>query len=219
MTRDELQQLIRLGEGFTCEFKQSGTAHLGRELCAFANVQVYIFKDRVEIVSPGGLPAGMTEADLGRKSIPRNPLLFGMLYRMDAVEHIGSGIKRIRQICADYGVAAPEIQVEEDWFTVSFPRALILSTLEVTPEVKAQVTGQVTESVQDFLSLIKGEMSRRELQDASGLKGRDNFEKLYLKPALALGLIERSIPDKPTSRLQKYRLTEKGRKLANMDGK
>ena len=37
MTREELQQLIRLGEGFTCEFKRSGATHLGRELCAFAN--------------------------------------------------------------------------------------------------------------------------------------------------------------------------------------
>ncbi len=41
-----------------------------RDYRSTANVQVYIFKDRVEIVSPGGLPAGMTEADLGFKSIP-----------------------------------------------------------------------------------------------------------------------------------------------------
>lgn len=37
MTRDELNNLIALGEGFTTEFKRSGTSHLGRELCAFAN--------------------------------------------------------------------------------------------------------------------------------------------------------------------------------------
>lgn len=37
MTKWELQQLILLGEGFTCEFKQGNTTHLGRELCAFAN--------------------------------------------------------------------------------------------------------------------------------------------------------------------------------------
>lgn len=43
------------------------------------------------------------------------------------------------------------------------------------------------------------------------LKGRDNFEKLYLAPALEAGLVERTIPDKPNSRLQQYRLTEKGR--------
>lgn len=45
------------------------------------------------------------------------------------------------------------------------------------------------------------------------LSGRDNFEKLYLLPSLAAGLIERTIPAKPTSRLQKYRLTDKGRKV------
>ena len=35
-----------------------------------------------EIVSPGGLPAGMTEADLGSKSMPRNPLLFEPLAKL-----------------------------------------------------------------------------------------------------------------------------------------
>ena len=45
------------------------------------------------------------------------------------------------------------------------------------------------------------------------LKGRDNFEKLYLAPALEAGLVERTIPDKPNSRLQQYRLTEKGRSV------
>ena len=62
-----------------------------RDYRSTANVQVYIFKDRVEIVSPGGLPAGMTEADLGIKSIPRNPLLFGAL-----VPYGGGGAHRFR---------------------------------------------------------------------------------------------------------------------------
>lgn len=55
----------------------------------------------------------MSEADLGIKSIPRNPLLFSMLHRMAAVERIGSGIKRIRRLCAEYGVAEPVIDVSE----------------------------------------------------------------------------------------------------------
>ena len=58
-----------------------------RDYRSTANVHIYVFKDRIEIVSPGGLPAGMTEADLGVKSMPRNPLLFGMLYRIGVVEN------------------------------------------------------------------------------------------------------------------------------------
>ena len=87
-----------------------------------ANVHIYVFKDRIEVVSPGGLPAGMTEADLGVKTMPRNPLLFGMLYRMGVVENIGSGIKRIHELCREHGVAKPTIDASEHWVTVTFPR-------------------------------------------------------------------------------------------------
>ena len=93
-----------------------------RDYRSTANVQIYVFKDRIEIVSPGGLPAGMTEADLGIKSMPRNPLLFGMLCRMGVVEKVGSGIKRIRELCRQHGVAEPIIDVSEHWVTVTFPR-------------------------------------------------------------------------------------------------
>ena len=34
---EDLEQLIALGEGQLLEFKRSGTSHLGREICAFAN--------------------------------------------------------------------------------------------------------------------------------------------------------------------------------------
>ena len=96
-----------------------------RDYRSTANVHVYVFKDRVEVVSPGGLPAGMNEADLGVKSMPRNPLLFGMLYRMDVVENIGSGVKRIRDLCREHGVAAPVIDASEHWMTLTFPRPAV----------------------------------------------------------------------------------------------
>ena len=58
---------------------------------------------------------------------------------------------------------------------------------------------------------FKVPMSRKEMMNTLGLRGRDNFEKLYLRPALSEGYIEYTLPDKPNSRLQQYRLTEKGR--------
>ena len=54
-------------------------------------------------------------------------------------------------------------------------------------------------------------MTRRDIQSRLGLKHREHFYDAYLTPAIAAGLIERTAPGKPTSRLQRYRLTEKGR--------
>jgi hypothetical protein len=55
------------------------------------------------------------------------------------------------------------------------------------------------------------EMTRQQLKEALGLKDDEHFRKAYLLPALEAGLIEMTIPDKPRSSKQKYRLTDKGR--------
>ncbi|WP_276672670.1 Fic family protein [Chlorobium limicola] len=69
---------------------------------------------------------------------------------------------------------------------------------------------EVAEEVVRMLQVIEGEMKRSEIQERLGLKHEEHFRKSYLLPALELGVIEMTIPDKPTSRLQKYRLTKKG---------
>ncbi len=46
-----------------------------------------------------------------------------------------------------------------------------------------------------------------------GLKNADHFRKAYLLSAIEAGAVDMTLPDKPKSRLQKYRLTEKGREL------
>ena len=49
--------------------------------------------------------------------------------------------------------------------------------------------------------------------DAVGLKDRKHFADVYLQPSLEKGLLEMTIPDKPQSSKQNYRLTERGRAL------
>jgi ATP-dependent DNA helicase RecG len=172
------------------------------------DLQLHLFQDRLEIDNPGGLVGGLTLANLGTRSIPRNPLLFGMMQRMNLVEKVGSGFKRIYNLCDKQPCPRPEIQADEDWFRIIFRRPK--STTQSQAE---QVTGQVTGQVSRLLGKLQtAEQSRRELQKSLGLSGRDNFEQLYLKPALEADLIERTIPNKPNSRLQKYRLTKKGKK-------
>ena len=107
-----------------------------RDYRSTANIQICLFSDRLEITSPGGLPAGMTESDLGIKSIPRNPLLFSMLHRMEVVERIGSGIRRIRDLCHTQGIPVPIINVSESWVSTIFirPRGMASGRAESEPE-------------------------------------------------------------------------------------
>jgi len=55
-------------------------------------------------------------------------------------------------------------------------------------------------------------MSRQTIQDALGLTNREHFRKTYLAPALEQGVIEMTLPDKPNSRSQRYRLTALGQR-------
>jgi Fic family protein len=98
---------------------------------------------------------------------------------------------------------------------IAFMLRMILDTVTTcAPQVAPQVTPQVGE----LLAAIQGEMSREVLQAALGLSDRKSFRERYLKPSLADGLIEMTIPDKPNSRLQKYRLTDKGRQWLTQHG-
>ena len=62
-----------------------------------------------------------------------------------------------------------------------------------------------------MLTVMKDAEDRDTLQRKLGLKARKNFRLLYLAPALREGLIEMTIPEKPRSRKQQYRLTAKGK--------
>ena len=125
---------------------------------------------------------------------------------MDRVEKIGSGIRRIRRMCSDY-------EVSEHWVTTIFSRAVDPVENQVSPRVTGEVTGNVTDEVIRLLAALQGEMKRTEIQQALDLKHEDHFRDAYLTPALQAQYIEMTRPDKPTSRMQKYRLTDKGKLL------
>ena len=74
-----------------------------------------------------------------------------------------------------------------------------------------------TVQVEQLLEICIQPLFRQEMQDRLGLKDREHFRKYYLKPALDAGLIERTLPQAPKSKFQKYRLTQAGRNyLQNM---
>ena len=96
---------------------------------------------------------------------------------------------------------------ESTWF-IMFMLDTILEAIH-TPQVSPQVSPQVRR----LLSVLKGEMSRQEIQQALGLKDRKSLRQRYLLPALQSGYIEMTQPDTPNARNQKYRPTPHGRQV------
>lgn len=174
-----------------------------------------IFADRVEITSACALPEGLTQAEFFEGySIPRNKELMRVFKDLEMVEHLGSGLPRITEF---YG---PEcFRFTENFLRITFAASRPVHAVEETAPVTSQattqattqVTMQVATQVKQLLSVMTAAHSRQELQTLLGLANREHFRKTYLLPALAAGVIEATLPDKPNSRLQQYRPTDKGR--------
>jgi len=100
--------------------------------------------------------------------------------------------------------------------STAFIEFLLAALLTALREVSAtdQVGDQLTDQVKSLLKALKAKpLSALECMNRLKLSHRPTFRANYLHPALEQGLIERTIPDKPNSRLQKYRLTGKGRAI------
>ena len=80
---------------------------------------------------------------------------------------------------------------------------------EVTPEVAPEVTPEVLR----MLKALNGEKNRVQIMEKLGLKDEKHFREQYLQSAIAMGVIEMTIPDKPRSSKQQYRRTELGRRV------
>lgn len=174
-------------------------------------------------------------------SIPRNPLLAGPLFLAGYIEQAGTGTLDMIALSRDAGLKAPEFRQDGGQFVQTLWRPIPTSTgqatgqatQQVTPQVTPQVnlaqakhleklalaldvpapqvTPQVTGQVAKLLQAAEAPQSREELQAQVGLADRKHFREALLNPLLAAGWLEMTIPEVPKSRLQKYRLTPKGR--------
>jgi ATP-dependent DNA helicase RecG len=78
------------------------------------NISVNVFDDRVEVVSPGGFPKGITKSNFGRESVRRNLIIADLFHRMDKMEKVGSGIRRMRDLIKIAGLK--DLVFESDTF-------------------------------------------------------------------------------------------------------
>ena len=149
---------------------------------------------------------------------PKNPVIGAFFREIDRADELGSGMRNLMKYGKAYGGADPQL-IEGDVFRmiISVPEfgektsntpGRDLATVSSGPELRPE---SIFERV--IKELLVGARSKSELAIALGHRSVSGKLNERIREMVADGLIEYTIPDKPKSRLQKYCLTEKGRKL------
>ncbi len=195
-------------------------------------VEVRIMHDEVVVLSYPGPDRSVSleqlRAGKAHSRRYRNRRIGEFLKELEFTEGRGTGIPKILKAMRDNGSPEPVFEFDEDhsFFMVKLP--VHPAALEVVDKAEdddiatGSPTQSPTQSADPVGRLLKqledGEKSSGELRKALGLKHRPTFRENYLHPALEQEFIELTIPEKPSSRLQKYRITEKGRKYLENRG-
>ena len=87
-----------------------------------SQIRVLMFDDRIEVISPGGLPSRITEEEYlaGKLSVLRNRNLANVFYRLGFVEIFGTGITRIKHLYEE-GLIKPDFEVSENTIKIVLP--------------------------------------------------------------------------------------------------
>ena len=162
-------------------------------------VQINFFADRLEIHSPGSLYGRMTVDQLGYAKMDlRNPALAVMAEAITGSENRYSGIPTMRRELASYGLPAPVFENHRNEFVVTFYNSPICKPINVeqaTPE-RNQENG--------LLDYCKTPKTRKEIAEFLGINTVFYVMQRYIQPLLDNGKLAMTIPDRPSSKKQKF---------------
>lgn len=121
-------------------------------------IQISMFKDQIEILSPGGLPEGISKEEYlyNNISLLRNPTIAGVFYRLDIIEKFGTGIMRINEEYSD-SIVKPSFDISQNYIKITLP-VMGMKILELSDDDNI------------LLAIFRDEieLSRAELEDLSG---------------------------------------------------
>ena len=128
-----------------------------RDYLVSGGIQISMYANRIEIDSPGGLPGGITKENYLNDlvSVPLNPVLAGVFYRLGIIELFGTGVRRIQEAYAGSELK-PKFIIDESRIKI------------VLPVINSSENSSEEEKIMTHL-LFKNEMSRAEVEKLLGL--------------------------------------------------
>ncbi len=152
---------------------------------------------------------------------PKNPNICRMFKEIGLADELGSGVRKLFKYVKIYSKGKEPELIEEDIFKVIIPVSEI-SDNNITDQARdqesaqigAQIGAQISAQKMSLIKILsKKDLNSNEIIIELDLKSRSGVLRNYIKPLLNDGYIECTIPEKKHSKFQKYRLTEKGKKL------
>ena len=186
-------------------------------------VQISIYEDQLYIGNVGRLPENWTlENFLGKHtSAPFNPAIANVFYLAGHIESWGRGIEKIFNVCKAENVPEPKYTVHPGDIMIHFtaPKGFAELGSKRGQHESQNDQDTIQDTIQDkqssLLKFCMTPRSREEMQQYMGLSNRSHFMREYLTPLLDKEMIEMTLPDRPTSRNQRYITAEKGRAFLN----
>ncbi len=183
-----------------------------RDYASNGSVQVMLFADRLEVWNPGGLPPSLTleKLRLPHGSVPGNPLLAEPLYLTKYIERMGTGTGDMIRRCREAGLREPRYAIS-DGFVTTIWRKPEATPAQPESRPESQPESQPESLELRVLSLLADQpLSKSALSGALGQKEISGHLNRLIRVLLADQTVAYTLPDKPNSRLQQYRITEKG---------
>ena len=187
-------------------------------------VQLNLFRDRLEIHSPGSLYGRMTVEQLGiARPDLRNPALAIIAEGLTQAENRYSGIPTIRRAMKEWGLPAPVFENRRNEFVVTLyncggevsesasnagqsidPRQPSSSTLSSRAESPLPATSNPPKTLDDVLEFCSTPRLKSEIAEFLGVKTRYYVMHKFVNPLLEAGKLKMTIPEKPQSKWQRY---------------
>lgn len=195
-----------------------------RSLNMKSPIRIFIFDNRVEIHSPGALPNGLTIEDIKNgTSMPRNMFLFTNANYLLPYTGAGSGVRRALEYNPNAvffnGIEDKDITHAANEFVITIPRnsnqAQPESNLVTDESNQANdksnqlrtnlVTRKLTKKEEDIRNFCSVPRTAQEIMDRIGISNQSKNRQKYITSLIEIGVLERTIPEKPNDPNQKYR--------------
>jgi len=149
---------------------------------------------------------------------PKNPVISRFFRQIGMADELGSGMRKMMRYCKIFGGKDPEM-IEGDVLriVVKVPEFKSSSNQEKDHDtIQTGTRSALSRHQVKILNKCVEACGIGDLMKVAGRSDRTKFRNQVLRPLLDGGFVEMTIPDKPTSSKQKYRITEKG---ASVSGK